>query len=297
MKGVVLTGPRAASSVSEKSKRARSPAMVTPHPHGDGAAASRVVVEPVLALVGAVGDRGERCAHLRLGAVVNGGDGGRHRVCAVFGDDMVHALLGGAARRDLRQDVALALRRAPHVGADHVELLAVRAGGAEEAEGWDAEPLLPRVGGAGDVAAGHGAADVRPVGEARGEGHDPALRVDWPDRLHVGQVVAAHLRQVEEPHVAGLQPLLGYPLQEFADGEAHDPHVHGDVAALGDEVAVGIGQRRGEVAGLAQERRARRAHDHERHLLRRRRQRMADDLQGHWVDGALHGETPVAMWR
>ena len=73
------------------------------------------------------------------------------------------------------------------------------------------------------------------------------------------------------------------------------PMCIGDVPALGDEVTVGVGERRGEIAGLAQERRARRAHDHERHLLRRRRQRMADDLQGHGVDGAAHGPTPVAM--
>ena len=269
------------------------------HPHADGdrPAAAGIVVEPVLALVGAVGDRREGGPHLRLGPVVDRGDGGEHRLPPMLGADVVHALLGRPARGDLRQDVALALVRAPHVGADHVELLAVGAGGGEEAERRNPQALLPGVGGARDIAAGHGAADVRPVGEARREGDDPAFGEDRADRLHVRQVVAADLGQVQEPDIAGLQPVVRHPLQELAHGEAHDPHVHGDVAALGNEVAVGIGERRREIARLAQQRRARRAHDHERHLLRRRRQRVADDLQGDRVHGAAHGPAPVAMWR
>ena len=265
--------------------------------NGNRPAAAGIVVEPVLAPIGAVGNRRERRAHLRLGPVVDRGDGVQHRLPAVLGHDVVHALLRGPARCELRQDVALTLVCPPHVGADHVELFAVGARCGEEPEGRNAEPLLPGVGGAGDIAAGHGTADIRPVGEACREGDDLTLRVNRPDRLHVGQMVAADLRQIEEPHVAGLQPLLGYPLQELADGEAHDPHVHRDVAALGDEVAVCIGERGREIARLAQQRRARRAHDHERHFLRRRRQRVADDLQSHRVDGAIHDSTPVAMWR
>ena len=297
MKGVVFTGPRAASSVPEKSKLGAVACDGDAHADGDRPAAAGVVIEPVLAFVGAVGNGRERRAHLRLGPVVDRGDGGLHRVGAMLGADVVHALLGRPAGGDLRQDVALALVGAPHVGADHVELLAVGAGGGEEAEGRDAQTLLPGVGGAGDVAAGHGAADIRPVREARREGHDGALHEDRPDRLHVGQVVAADLGQVQEPDVAGLQPLARHPLQELAHGEAHHPHVHGDVAPLGDEVAVGVGERGREIAGLAQQRRARRAHDHQRHLLRRRGQRVADDLQGDRVHGAAHGPAPVAMWR
>ena len=270
MKGVVFTGPRAASSVLGEVEAGAVARDGDAHADGDRPAAAGIVVEPVLAFVGAVGNGGERRAHLRLGPVVDRGDGGEHRLPPMLGADVVHALLGRPACGDLRQDVALALVRAPHVGADHVELLAVGAGGGEEPEGRDAQPFLPGVGGAGDVAAGHRAADIRPMRQARGEGNDGALHEDRPDRLHVGQVVAADLGQVQEPDVAGLQPVAGHPLQELAHGEAHHPHVHGDVAALGDEVAVGVGQRRREIARLAQQRRARRAHHHERHLLRRR---------------------------
>ena len=297
MKGVVFTGPsRRVVGLGEIEAR---PVAFDRHQNANGnrPAAAGIVVEPVLAPIGAVGNRRERRAHLRLGPVVDRGDGVRHGIPAVLGHDVVHALLRGPARCELRQDVALTLVCPPHVGADHVELFAVGARCGEEPEGRNAEPLLPGVGGAGDIAAGHGTADIRPVGEACGEGDDLTLRVDRPDRLHVGQMVAADLRQIEEPHVAGLQPRRRDPLQELADGEAHDPHVHRDVAALGDEVAVCIGERGREIARLAQQRRARRAHDHERHFLRRRRQRVADDLQSHRIDSAIHDSTPVAMWR
>src|SRR5256885_4619420 len=52
------------------------------------------------------------------------------------------------------------------------------------------------------ISAGHGAADVGPVGEVDGEGEEPAAREHGSDRLHVRQVVAADLGQVEEPDVA-----------------------------------------------------------------------------------------------
>ena len=155
--------------------------------NGNRPAAAGIVVEPVLAPVGAVGNPCERRAHLRLGPVVDGSDGGRHGIPAVLGHDVVHALLRGPAGCELRQNVALALVCAPHVGADHVELFAVGARCGEEPEGRNAEPLLPGVGGAGDITAGHGAADIRPVGEACREGDDLTLRVDRPDRLHVRQ--------------------------------------------------------------------------------------------------------------
>ena len=198
-------------------------------------------------------------------------------------------------RRHLGEDVALALLRPAHVGEHHVQVLAMRAAGGEQAERRDAQPLLPGVGGAGDVASGHRPPDVGPVGEVDRERDHRAIDEYRPDRLHVRQVVAADLRQVEEPDVARREPRLRHPFQELAHREAHDPHVHGHVAALGDQVAVRVGQRRGQVARLAQQRRAGRAHDHQGHLLRRRAQGVADDLQGYGVDGAGHVSIPVAM--
>ena len=229
-----------------------------------------------------------RLAHLGLGPVVDCGDGAEHGVGAVLGIEAVKVLLRASGRRHLREDVPLALLGSAHVGEYDVQILPVRAIGGEEAKRRYAQPLLPGIGGVGDVAPWHRAADVGPVGEVDRERDDRTADEYRPDRLHVGQVVAANLGQVEEPDVAGREPRLRHALQELAHREAHHPHVHGDVAALGDEVAVGIGQRGGEVAGLAQERRPCRAHDHQGHLLRRRAEGVADDLQGHGVDGGVH---------
>ena len=106
---------------------------------------------------------------------------------------------------------------------------------------------VPRIYGhetAGEVAAGPGAADVAPVGEAHGKGEQPAFEEDRPDRLHVGQVIAADLGQVQEPDVARLQALGRHALQELLHREAHDAEMDGDVAALGDEVALVVGDGR-----------------------------------------------------
>src|SRR3989442_2271026 len=91
---------------------------------------------------------------------------------------------------------------------------AVGSGGREEADGRDAEALLVALGRPGHVAAGHGAADVRPVGEVDGERHEPACGEDGTDRLHFRQVIAADLRELEEPDVAFAQPLGGDPPRE-----------------------------------------------------------------------------------
>ncbi len=232
---------------------------------------------------------------------MDGGDGDLHRLQTMLGEELVEPFLRRPGRRHLGQDVALAFVRAAYVREHHVEFLAVRALGCEQPERGNAEPFLPGVGGIGHVAARHGAADVGPMGEAHGKGTDGALGKHRPDRLDVGQMVAAHLGQIEEPHVTGRQAAFGHAFQEFLHREAHDAHVHGDVPALGNQFPVGVGERRGQVARLAQQGRTGRAHDDQRHLLGRRRQRIADDLEGHRIDrpglGGGHGASPASMCR
>src|SRR2546430_12978575 len=75
-------------------------------------------------------------------------------------------------------------------------------------------------------------------------------------------MIAADLREVEEPDVALVQPLGGDPLEELLDRERHHAHVDGNVPPLGDEAPVGVGQRRGEVARFLEQRRARRSEEH-----------------------------------
>ena len=228
---------------------------------------------------------------------MDGRDGGEHGLRAVFGEETVQVRLGPPGRRHLREDVSLALFRSAYVGEHHVEVLADGTVFGEQAKGRDAQSFLPGIGGAGQVAAGGRAADVGPVGEVDRERDESAVEEHRPDRLHVGQVIAADLGQVEEPHVARREPRLRHALEKLPHREAHDSHVYGNVPPLGDEVAVRVGQRRGEIAGLAQERRAGRAHDHQRHLLRGSAEGVTDDLQGHGIDAAGHRETPVAICR
>src|SRR5439155_1149689 len=83
------------------------------------------------------------------------------------------------------------------------------------------DAFLVAVGRPGHVAAGHGAADVRPVGEVDGERDEPVSREDGTDRLHVRQVIPADLREVEEPDVALAQPRRWDPLEELLDRERH----------------------------------------------------------------------------
>jgi hypothetical protein len=200
--------------------------------------------------------------------------------------------LGGAGRGHLGQDVALAFRRAAQIGQQEVELLLIDALRGEQAQRRDTHALLPGLGGGGEVAAGPGAADVAPMGQAHGKGEQPAFEEDRPDRLHVGQVVAADLGQVEVPHVTRLQALGRHAFQELLHGEAHDAEMNRDITPLRDEIALVVGESRRQVARLAQQRRAGRAHDDERHLLGRRRQRMANDFYGEGIDRVLHELAP-----
>ena len=204
---------------------------------------------------------------------------------------------GGAGRGHLGHQVALAFGGAAQIGQQEVALLLVDAVGGEQAQRRDPHALLPRLRRGGEIAAGPGAADIAPMGQADGEGEEAALEEDRPDRLHVGQMVAADLGQVEEPDVARLQALGRHAFEELLHGEAHDAEMDRDVAALGDQVALVVGEGRRQVSGLAQQRRAGRAHDHERHLLRRGRQCMSDDLDGEGIDAVPHrASSRIQRW-
>jgi len=63
--------------------------------------------------------------------------------------------------------------------------------------------------------AGDGAADVGPVREVDRERDNGPADEHRPNGLHVGQVVAANLRKIEEPHVAGSEAGLRHALEEL----------------------------------------------------------------------------------
>ena len=262
------------------------------HAHARRLSAGAVVVQEILALVDAVGQARDRLAHLGLGQIVHAVERGADRGGAMLLAEPHQPRLGRPRRRHLGQNVALAFGRAAQVGEQEVELLLVDAVGREQAQRRDAHALLPGLGRGGEVAARPGAADIAPMGEAHGKGEEAAFEENGTDRLHVGQVVAAHLGQVEVPDVTRLQALGRHAFEEFLHREAHDAEMNRNVAALGDQVALVVGEGRRKVARLAQQRRARRAHDDERHLLGRCRQRMADDFDGEGIDRVLHELAP-----
>ncbi len=144
--------------------------------------------------------------------------------------------------RVLGKEIALALVPAAQVGQDQVDGVSLRAGGREEPDRRDAQPFLVAVGGRGHVAPGDGAADIGPVREVDGERHQLATEEDRPHRLHVRQMIAAHLGQVEVPHVPVAHPRRRHAIEQRLDREAHHAHVHGNVPALGDQAPPGVGE-------------------------------------------------------
>ena len=110
-------------------------------------------------------------------------------------------------------------------------------------------------------------------------------------------MIAAHLGQVEEPHVAVAQALHGDALEELLDGEAHHAHVDGNVAALGDEPPLRVGQSGGEIARLLEKGRAGRAHDDDAHLLGDGVEAVPDHLEGDGAQRSAHARPPTSMMR
>ncbi len=267
------------------------------HANRGGLSTRSVVVEEILAFVNAVGQAGDRLAHLRFGEIVEPVERGAQGRRAMLLAQPQQPSFGGAGRGHLGHQVALPFGGPAQVGQQEVALLLVDAVGGEEAQRRDAHALLPGLGRGGEIAAGPGASDVAPVGQADGEGEQTAFEEDRPDRLHVGQMVAADLGQVEEPDIARLQALGGDTFEELLHREAHDAEMDRDVAALGDQVALVVGEGRRQVTGLAQQRRASRAHDHERHLLGGGRQRMPDHLDGEGIDAVPHrASSRIQRW-
>ena len=255
-----------------------------PAPHGDGHPDRHgpilvaVVVDPVLTRVDAVGDHADRRPHggLRLGPVAVEAAEDRwwpiafEELAETPGPDLDGGVHGAA--------VALALLPATDVRHDEVEgprgPLPV-----EHLDRRDPEALLDGLVRPRHVRPWDGAADVNPVGEVDREGDEPPAREHWPDRFHVGQVVAADLGEVQVPDVSVAELPPRHAPEELLHREGHHAQVDRDVTALGDEPAARVGERARQVARLLEERGARGAHDDEAHLIRDRVDRVAHDLQ------------------
>ena len=244
-------------------------------------------VEPVLAFVDAVGQATDGGPHFRLRLVVQIGNGSTHGGRTVAREDLLQALIGGVGGSHLGQDVALAFLGATNVTKDNVEFFAIRTRLAEDAQRRNAQSFLPGITGVWHITAGFGTADVGPVGETDGKSLNFAFGEDRPKGLDVGQVVAARLGQVHEPDVAGLKFLRRHPFEKFLHRRSHDAQMGRNVTALGNQISCAVGQGRGQITRLAQQGRARRAHDDQGHLLGNGGEGVADDFDGEGV-GSLN---------
>jgi hypothetical protein len=91
--------------------------------------------------------------------------------------------------------------------------------------------------------------------------------------------------------IAVVQAVARHHLQQFGDGVGHRAEMDRDVAALPDQTTVTVGDRRRQIAGLAQQRRARRTRHHQTHFLGRGRKAVPDDLDDEWIE--LHAALRV----
>ncbi len=130
------------------------------------------------------------------------------------------------------------------------------------------------------------AADLGPVTLGRGEPDQfGATGEDRPDQRHVGQVrSAAGVRVVRDDHVAGPQVLAAG--DGLLDRVAERAEEAGDAVALGDQLAVGVGDADPEVEDLVDDRALRRALQRDEHLVADRGEALAQDVHGEPVGGA-----------
>ena len=124
------------------------------------------------------------------------------------------------------------------------------------------------------AAAGHVEPDV--VAASGGE--------DRGDHGDVGQVGAAVVGVVEDVDVAAADP-AGVALDHHLDGLAHGAEVHRHVRGVGDQAAVGVEDRAGEVEPLLDVDRVRGGLQAHAHLFGYRHEQVVEDLQHHRVGG------------
>ncbi len=209
--------------------------------HGDAPVVDTVIVEPVFAVIFARRQIRDGGPHLRLGPVVQRRDGAVDRFQPMPLVEVLQSQIGRPGRGHLRQNVAFAFRRTAYIGQHEIELLAVGAVGGEQAHRRDTQPFLPGVRRVRDVAAGNSTTDIGPMRQADGESLQRSLNEDRPDRLHVRQMIAAHFRQVQEPHIAGRHSLRRNAFQKLLHRETHHAEMHRNIAPLRDHIAGRIG--------------------------------------------------------
>ena len=250
----------------------------------DGAVA--VVVEHRLAAIDAVPPARDHRPHLALGAIEHGLDRGVGGGAAELGEQRAKAPLADPGGADHRREIATKLARMADVEDDHLEHIGAQPALIVELERRDADALLPDLGGARVVGAMGGAADValmRAVDRPEGQ---PLAVEHRHEGGEIGQMVAAVIGVVEEVDVARADLAAEGVVHRFGrPGQGADVDRH--VLGLGDQAALGVGQRGREVAARVDDLRVGGAQHRLAHLLGDRVQAVLDHRDRDRVDAAL----------
>ena len=240
-----------------------------------------------------VGDRPDDAAHhpFRLG--LHGLEIGAKRHQAMAPDELEITALADRAGGELSPQIAQYVARLARVLADDLEQRVVRPAGFVELEDGDAQPLLKNIRCVHGRAARGDAADVAMVGHGAGPA-DQFLRSEHRlDDVEIGQMLAGRaVGIVEEVDVArrrGRPMIADQKRQAVGEGAELD----GQGQALGDDLAIAIGDRGGVVHRIAHHGRIGRAHDDQRHLVGDRAERVLDYLEGDRIDVGTLGHA----WR
>ena len=290
MLSVQLTGPAACGPEAERSTCRRL--AVDTHLGGDQARLVRdaVVVHEILEAVSAVRDAGDGRAHRGFRAVENAVGRRLEPLRAETLRQPQHTGRADIERGQLRLEIAAHLLRFAGIGVEDAQQRPVDPPGLDHLAGRNPQPLLVDLARARVITAGRAAADIGVVCQRARNRDPPAPEIDGLEGQHVRQVLPAGIGVVGDDDIA-LPPVRerdGSGEDSFEAGR-HGVQVDGDAGRLRD-----ISPLRVEHGGRIVERFAHdggpgRAPDGDIHVLRRRDQRVADDLD---VDGAQIGHLP-----
>ena len=218
----MLSGPSQGGAEREKSSVMRSPAMVRSSAMRSGSIGDAVVVEEVVAGIGAVRQRGDVGAHQRFGACGQRRERGRDGLVAVFVEQRVQAALAEIERVELAVEIAPVRLRHARVRGKDVDDVLLEDAGADELHRRDADALLKALRRLWIVIAGDVAADVEPMPDRGNPGEHAAAAHQRAHQAEIVEVRAAVVGVVEEIGVAGVEVAVARDLVDHGlDRERH----------------------------------------------------------------------------
>src|SRR5664280_1692324 len=249
---------------------------------GDGVTDEDIVVDVTVTValqlgagpVGAVRQAPQGLAGPAFGVAKHLLEPGEQRVQPTVVHQLADPPLGHPVGGHLRPEVAPAQPGGARVGADQLQHV------IGEPDRRDDQPLLPQIPGTGRHGTRGHAADVGVVRPGDGIGDDRPTDGHRADQRDIGEVRAAGVRVVEDPHVARPR-VAGHHRR---DRLRHRTEMDGDVFGLRDHPARAVEERRRAVPALLDVRGVGAADQHRTHLLGDAREAASEDRQGDRVE-------------